>query len=138
VTQGPQERRLGRLASAMNQKARKVGAIGQVTAIDLAIIARDHPRCAYCSIGLEPDQGSFDHVTPFDRGGRNEPANIVRTCFTCNRIKFTKTPDELAEYMDIVQVCPIDGTEFRPRWAEYRAGRGRFCSRSCAAKSRWV
>lgn len=122
----------------MNTKARRLGVRGHLTAVDLAIIARDHPRCAYCQIALEPDHGSYDHVIPFDRGGDNTPANVVRVCFTCNRQKFTKTPAELAEHVNLIQECPICGTEFRPRWAEYQAGRARFCSRSCAAKSRWV
>lgn len=136
--QTPLQRKYQRLASAINRKAEKLGALGRVSSIDLAIIARDHPRCAYCQVGLEPGQGSFDHVVPFNRGGRNEPENIVRCCFTCNRRKFTKTPDEHAEYLSTTVVCPVDGVEFRPRWSQLRAGYGRFCSRRCAASSRWM
>lgn len=132
------QRRLVRLANAINTKAARLGAYGRLTAIDLAVIVRDHPRCAYCQIGLEPDQGTFDHVVPFDRGGRNTAENVVRSCLTCNRTKFTKTPEEHAEYLSATVECPIDGTLFRPRWSQLTTGNGRFCSRACAAKSRWV
>jgi len=138
MSQTPLQRRYNRLATAINRKAEALMAYGRVTSIDLAIIARDHRRCAYCGIELEPGQGTFDHVVPFNRGGRNESGNIVRCCYTCNRTKFTKTPDEHAEYMETVVECPICGREFRPRWSQLSAGNGRFCSRSCSARSRWV
>jgi len=138
VTQTPLQRRYQRLAQAINKKAETLRAYGRLSAIDLAIVARDHPRCAYCGVGLEPGQGTFDHVVPFNRGGRNARDNLVRCCYTCNRRKFTKTPEELDEYLATTVTCPIDGTEFRPRWSQLLAGNGRFCSRRCAARSRWV
>lgn len=138
MPQSALQRRLQRLAHAINTKAERLQAYGRISSIDLAVIARDHPRCAYCGVGLDPNQGTFDHVIPFHRGGRNAPDNLVRCCYTCNRQKFTKTPDEYTDYLATTVTCPIDGIEFRPRWSQLTTGNGRYCSRRCAAKSRWL
>lgn len=137
MTQGPEQRRLIRLAHSMNRKARRVGAIGTVVAEDLARIELATKTCRYCRVGLEVGQGSFDHIIPFDKGGANAYHNIARCCMTCQRSKFTKTEEEHAEYAALVKICPIDGKEFRPRHGDWRKGLGRYCSRSCSAKARW-
>ena len=142
MTQTSEQRRLIRLAAAYNAKARRLGVRGTVTAEDLFWVESgyDGGNCYYCRIELEIGQGTFDHFIPFDRGGMNTAANIVRCCTTCNRRKFTKTSAQLAEHMARVVTCarPGCGKQYQPRWAEWEAGRARVCSRSCAAKMRWV
>ena len=135
MTQHPEERRLNRLAASYNKKAAKYGVPGTVTAVSLA---RKPMVCSYCGIGLEVGQGTFDHVIPFDRGGTNEDSNIVRSCLSCNRKKFTKTPEEFVAAQALWVQCEVDGKWFKPRWGEYQAGRARVCSRSCAGKKRWM
>lgn len=137
VTQTKEQRRLQRIAHRMNQRAVKYGA-GEITAGDLAYVVVRSNTCHYCGIGLEVGQGSFDHSQPLHRQGRNDPSNIVRCCFTCNRKKFTKTPEELDNFKHVIVECPIDGTRFRPRYAEWVAGRAKYCSRSCAARSKYT
>lgn len=132
MTQGPEQRRLVRLAHTINVKAKKLGAPGRVTAADLARIQmRDEFTCAYCGIEVRP--GSFDHVRPFDRGGTNLPDNIVVSCLTCNRTKYTKSPEQLREWEQLRVTCDC-GVVFRPRWSDWVRGFGRVHSRACAAR----
>lgn len=138
MTQTALQRRLVRLAGSINKKAARLGARGRVTAESLFLIIRAFPRCPYCGIELDPMSCSFDHRVPFDRGGSNERENIVACCQTCNRKKFTKSVDQHLEFLNFSVTCPIDGTVFKPRYADWARGLGRFCSRSCSASSRWT
>lgn len=130
-----EQRRLIRIAGAMNTRARKLGAYGVISAVELA---SKPPYCFYCGIDLEPGQGTFDHVTALVKNGQNISANIVRCCLDCNRRKFDKSPGEFEEHKALVSTCIVCGHTFHPRWAEWVAGRARTCSRSCAAKRRWT
>jgi 5-methylcytosine-specific restriction endonuclease McrA len=138
MTQGAEQRRLTRLAIRMNRRAAKSGVRGTVVAEDLARIVASSDFCHYCGVGLERGRGSFDHAIALDRGGLNVPSNIVRACYTCNRTKFDKTPEEMAAYATLRVNCRVCGKEYHPRYAEWINGRARTCSRSCAAKSRFV
>jgi len=120
----------------MNRRAERAGVHGRVRTQDLWLISQTQTNCHYCGIKLEA--GTFDHVVPFDQGGQNSYFNIVRCCLTCNRSKYTKTPEQLALHQERMVSCEVCGTQFKPRWAEYEAGRARLCSRRCSAKKRWA
>lgn len=135
MNQTSEQRRLIRIAGAMNVRARKVGAYGVISAAELAV---KPTKCMYCGIELEPGQGTFDHAVALSNGGANQSFNIVRCCISCNRTKFDKTPGEFESHKALVSTCTVCGHTFQPRWAEWQAGRARTCSRSCAAKSRWT
>jgi 5-methylcytosine-specific restriction endonuclease McrA len=135
MAQHPEERRLNRLAASYNKKGRKYGVPGTVTAVSLA---RKPLTCHYCGIGIEVGQGTFDHVIPFDKGGDNRDDNIVRSCLTCNRRKFVKSPAEFAQHKDLIVSCSVCGKQYQPRWGEWINGRARVCSRVCAGKKRWM
>jgi ribosomal protein L24E len=135
VVQHPEERRLNRLAASYNKKGAKYGVPGTVTAVSLA---RKPKMCHYCGIDIEVGQGTFDHVIPFYNGGTNEYDNIVRSCLTCNRRKFTKSPAEFAQHKDLVVNCSVCGKQYQPRWGEWINGRARVCSRVCSGKKRWM
>ena len=137
MTQTKLQRLFTRRAGSMNAKAARLGARGRVSAELLYLIARDYPKCPYCGVEISPEHGQFDHKIPFDKGGTNTRDNIVFCCTTCNRRKFTKSVDEHAEFLDFTVTCPIDGTVFKPRYADWTRGLGRYCSRSCSAASRW-
>lgn len=137
MTQSPLQRRLIRLAPAINRKAARLGAQGRVSAESLYLVIKAHPKCPYCGQLNDPMHGTFDHVVPFDRGGTNLRGNIVFCHLSCNRHKFTKSVAEHTQYEALTVTCPVDGKEFRPRWADWNRGLGRFCSRSCSAASRW-
>jgi hypothetical protein len=86
---------------------------------------------------IELMTSSFDHVTPFGRGGPNTVENLAACCMTCQRVKFTKMPEELAEYRALKRICRAAdcNVRFQPRYADYVRGFGFYHSRSCAAKA---
>jgi hypothetical protein len=138
MAQTPEHRRLVRIAAGFNRNAAKMAVRGTITGMDLLWVEQHEPTCNYCGIGLEPGRGTFDHVVPLSQGGPNTWTNLVRSCFTCNRTKFTKSPSEMADHQSLLVSCSVCGKQYQPRWAEYQAGRARTCSRSCAARSRWA
>ena len=123
------KRRLQRIAASFNSRARKYHAPGVVSWQGLAVMGES---CHYCGIHLDLDQGTWDHKVAFNDGGDNWPTNIVRCCTSCQRRKFTKTPAEFEAHKALRVTCPIDGTEFQPRWAEHQRGVARYCSLRCA------
>lgn len=127
------ERRLGRIAAAFNARARKLHSLGVVDASTLILVhTRAGGTCRYCGVLMELEHGTWDHSIALSEGGRNDITNIVRCCINCQRRKFTKTPAEYDAHRALTVTCPIDGVVFRPRWAEYNAGRARYCSHRCA------
>lgn len=135
MAQPRSERRFSKLAAAINQKAARLGQYERLTATDLAAVFLEADRlCSYCGVGLSWEGVSFDHIVPFSKGGRNVVVNLAACCITCQRSKFTKTPTEHAAARRLIVKCPVDGVEFRPRWADYQRGLGRTCSRKCSGK----
>jgi hypothetical protein len=131
--QHPLEHRFKRIATGHNKKARDLGRSGRITYVDLYhIYLASDGICHYCGIGISPEHCSFDHSQAFDRGGDNVPGNIVACCLTCQRGKYTKSPEEYEEWRNLRVTCPVDGTVFQPRWADYVRGFGKYCSRACA------
>jgi len=130
-------RRLQRIAATFNIKARKLHVPGVVTAEMLAAMPG---ACFYCGTELSIMDGTWDHKIAFDRGGDNTLNNIVRCCISCNRRKFNKTPAEFVTYEGMYVTCELPGCgkTWQPRYAEQLRGMARYCSRSHAAKSRWV
>lgn len=132
-----QQRRLLRLADAMNRKAARLGTSGRITASDLAMVMLTYRVCPYCGIDLS-DGGTFDHRIAFDRGGSNTRDNLVRCCYDCQRRKFTKTPEEWLVFRDEWRTCASCGKRFKPRFADLQRGYAVTCSRSCSGKRRWA
>jgi 5-methylcytosine-specific restriction endonuclease McrA len=138
MSQGPEQRRLARIASAYNVKAERLGRPGRIEAEDLARIALRDRECPYCGITLAENGGTFDHRMPLDRGGANAPSNIVRCCWECQRAKYTKTDAEFIVFRAQEFHCTVCGRTFQPRYADLARGYAKTCSRSCAAQSRWA
>lgn len=135
MTQTAEQRRLVRLAAAMNQKALRLGAVGEVSAQELAeVTLASEGNCAYCGAEIPLMEGSFDHIVPYARGGLNRKENLCRSCVSCNRTKGLKSPEDLAVYAALQVKCVVDGKLFRPRWADWKRGYGKTCSRVCAGK----
>ena len=131
--QHPIERRFKRLATANNKKADRLGRSGRISHVTLYNVYEESGGfCAYCGVGITASGCSFDHVVPFDRGGENNADNLVACCTVCQRAKFTKTPEEFEQYQQLRVTCPTCGRSFRPRWADYVRGLGRYCSRACS------
>lgn len=138
MTQTPAERRYVRLAGSMNTKAVRLGRSGTITATDLAAaFVASGWTCPYCGTGIDPMHCSFDHIVPFDKGGINDPSNIIACCLSCQRSKGVKSIDEYREAQTLRHEgaqCEVCGRDFTPRWADWSRGYGKICSRGCAGK----
>lgn len=60
-----------------------------------AVLAKTGGLCAYCCIELTVAPGHSnsyepDHVLPVSRGGMDDIANLIPSCFSCNRKKKNK------------------------------------------------
>ena len=131
--QHPLERRYKRLAKSNNRKAERLGRPGRISHATLfSVYEESGGHCAYCGVGITAAGCSFDHVVPFDRGGDNVRENIVACCTVCQRAKFTKTPEEYEAFQGLSLICLTCGFSFRPRWADYQRGLGRYCKRACS------
>lgn len=51
------------------------------------IFKRDAYTCRYCGHHPPDVKLEVDHVVPICEGGSNDPANLVTSCFACNRGK---------------------------------------------------
>lgn len=131
----PSKRRVQRIAASFNAKARKYHVPGVVSWEMLAALPA---QCRYCGIGLTLEHGSWDHIVAFNNGGDNWITNITRCCTTCQRAKFTKTPEEFQQHQALTVACKRPGCPhtFQPRWAEWINGRARYCSHRCAGMAR--
>lgn len=58
------------------------------------IYARDKYRCQYCGTKAPISELTYDHVVPRAQGGRTTWTNIVTACYTCNRKKGNRTPEQ--------------------------------------------
>ena len=56
------------------------------------IFKRDNYTCSYC--GKRGTRLECDHIIPVSRGGSHDDDNLTTSCFTCNRSKFNRTPQE--------------------------------------------
>ena len=56
------------------------------------VLERDNYTCQYCGNNTGPLE--VDHVMPKCRGGLSAEENLVCACFTCNRSKGGRTPEE--------------------------------------------
>lgn len=55
---------------------------------------RDGWKCQFCSVKLNWENITIDHVMPSSRGGGTTWMNCVAACKPCNKRKANKTPEE--------------------------------------------
>lgn len=55
---------------------------------------RDGWKCQFCSLKLNWETVTIDHVVPSSRGGGTSWSNCVTACKSCNKRKSNRTPDE--------------------------------------------
>lgn len=65
--------------------------------------------CQYTGDNIHPKDGSVDHVIPRSRGGANNWENVVWTSKKLNRIKGSKTPEEMG--------LKLIRKPFKPNWS---------------------
>lgn len=84
-------------ASQARRYARRFGNGGSHTQEQWAAkCAAFNHRCAYCG---EARPLTRDHDVPLSRGGRDDIANIIPSCLSCNSTKRTKTAAEFLATM---------------------------------------
>ena len=86
--------RFARLASVCNLRARKIGAIGTISGLELERLLLQYGfRCQSCGKGEPETRISMDHIVPLHRGGPNAINNIQPLCLKCNSSKALRTID---------------------------------------------
>ena len=79
------------------RRARKRGADGRYTAMDIArILDLQRWRCTACKTSLRSGYHA-DHIQALSRGGSNWPSNIQCLCPSCNQKKSAKDPIKFAQ-----------------------------------------
>lgn len=118
----------------MNQAWAKSGNPGtKLSSDDLASLwLNAGGTCEYCGIGVSLMTVSFDHEVPLSKGGYHGVGNLKVCCITCQRSKYNRSTKDYLDSRALTVTCPVDGTVFKPRWADWVRGYGRFCSRKCA------
>lgn len=56
--------------------------------------------CYYCGRKLTPQNKTYDHVHPVEKGGKDEVNNLVACCSECNQIKKNYTLYELVRELE--------------------------------------
>ena len=81
-----------------NRRAKKKGNGGTHTAEDVKRQGDMQKwMCWWCGPGCAgycKDKYEVDHIVPIDKGGHNDPSNLVISCQHCNRSKKDKLPEE--------------------------------------------
>ena len=75
------------------------------------VFARDNNTCQYCGEKLPRSELNLDHVVPRSQGGLSTWENMVCSCFTCNRVKGGRIPEEAR--MRLIR------KPFRPEWTPF-------------------
>jgi 5-methylcytosine-specific restriction endonuclease McrA len=75
------------------------------------VFARDNNTCQYCGEKLLRSELNLDHVVPRSQGGLSTWENMVCSCFTCNRVKGGRMPEEAG--MRLIR------KPFRPEWTPF-------------------
>ncbi len=72
------------------------------------IFARDRNTCQYCGRSFSKNELSIDHLIPRSYGGKSTWKNVVCSCFSCNRRKGGKTPNQAG--------MKLLSTPTKPKW----------------------
>jgi 5-methylcytosine-specific restriction endonuclease McrA len=79
-------------ANTQRYLARKRGAEGSFTSADIKRQTKaQRGKCYYCG---KKRKLTIEHLVPLNRGGSNNPDNIVMACQSCNSSKCDKLPHE--------------------------------------------
>jgi hypothetical protein len=73
---------------------RQIEIMNKVPLTNRTLFRRDRHMCAYCGHSYAPSDLSRDHVTPTSKGGKNLWMNVVTACYSCNKLKDDRTPEE--------------------------------------------
>lgn len=85
------------------------------------IFKRDKYTCMFCGVQPGPSELTIDHLVPRSRKGVSSWTNCVLACFTCNKRKANRTPEEAGmklrripkkpSWKTLAQISPRDRKE---------------------------
>lgn len=73
---------------------RQIEIMNKVPLTNRTLFRRDRHLCAYCGQNYAPGDLSRDHVIPTSKDGKNVWMNVVTACYSCNKLKDDRTPEE--------------------------------------------
>jgi len=73
---------------------RQVQVMNKVPLTNRTLFRRDQHLCAYCGQEYSQSELSRDHVLPTSKGGQNVWMNCVTACYSCNKLKDDRTPEQ--------------------------------------------
>ena len=90
---------------------RQKDVMNKVPLTNRTLFRRDCHLCAYCGNEYGPSDLSRDHVIPTSKDGLNVWMNVVTACYSCNKLKDDRTPEEAQ--------MPLLYVPYVPNRAEY-------------------
>ena len=73
---------------------RQVNVMNKVPLTNRTLFRRDQHLCAYCGQEYAQSELSRDHILPTSKGGQNVWLNVVTACYSCNKLKDDRTPEQ--------------------------------------------
>lgn len=73
---------------------RQVEVMNKVPLTNRTLFRRDKHLCAYCGIEYSQSELSRDHIIPTSKDGLNIWTNVVTACYSCNKVKDDRTPEQ--------------------------------------------
>ena len=78
---------------------------------DLLYLAKEYPRCVYCTAPLALDF-EFDHAQPTSRNGKYTAANLRVCCGRCNSLKGRWTAESFCKLLALLaDVAPVESED---------------------------
>jgi hypothetical protein len=84
-----------------------------------AIWKKTGGKCCYCGSKLTRSGMTIDHLHPVAKGGRNDLANLVPACRSCNSSKGTKSVEEFRFFRRMQEFEAINGVAFSEDQVNY-------------------
>lgn len=73
---------------------RQTEVMNKVPLTNRTLFRRDQHLCAYCGTEYSQSELSRDHINPTSKGGENKWTNVVTACYSCNKLKDDRTPEQ--------------------------------------------
>ena len=80
---------------------------GQLLFSRKAVFRRDGLKCQYCSVNLQSNQATMDHIIPKCIGGASSFTNCVTACYPCNNKKGNRTLEDANMRLIRKPIAPI-------------------------------
>ena len=86
--------------------SRRGDVMNKVPLTNRTLFRRDQHLCAYCGTEYSPSDLSRDHIVPTSKNGPDIWMNVVTACYSCNKLKDDRTPEEAGMELLYVPYVP--------------------------------